>query len=101
MRRCLVVLLLMFIITGCGNIDLSMGPIDPQLGDSSAAASIEDGDPFDYVEYEGASIPVLTEPLPVNELFYLRSWMNEEYPDYKMVPKHLLAKSGCLLSSRG
>ena len=101
MKKCLICLLFLFVFAGCGNTDLNMGSVDLQLGNSSDSVSIEDGDPFDYTEYEGTSIPILAEPLPVDELFYLRCWPGMDFPEYSMLPKHLLAKSGCLLSKYG
>ena len=101
MKKSLIFILLLFVFAGCSNTSLNNGTIDLQFGNSSNTASIEDGDPFEYVEYEDTSIPVLSGPLPVNELFYLRFFGDEESVEYRMIPRHLLAKSGCLLSIYG
>ena len=97
----IIVFLLVVILSGCSLSELNTGPLDMQMGNDTGSATVEDGDPFEYFEYDDAQIPVLPDPLNVDELFYLQKSAPESLEPYWMIPKHFLATAKARLGMHG
>lgn len=97
MKKLLIVLMALFLF-GCISSPSDSPPLDLQMGNSASPADEAESELFSYMEYNGVSIPVLPDRLPIEGLFYLKSQSSDPGAVYELVPRHLIAKSGCLLS---